>query len=52
MTIHYLDLTDYLAIAAEAIGVDSDMITRITNLDLADSALHATSAAFAGEDFY
>jgi len=52
VTVHYLDLTDYLAIAAEVTSLDADVLTRITNLDLADSALHAPSAGWAGEDFY
>lgn len=52
MTVHYLDLTDYLAIAAEITALDADDLTRITNLDLAGSALHAPSAGWAGEDFY
>ena len=52
MTVRYLDLTDYLAIAAEVTGLDSDVITRITDLDLADSALHAPGASWENEDFY
>ncbi len=52
MTVRYLDLTDYLAIAAEVTALDVEVLSRITNLDLADSALHAPSAGWAGEDFY
>jgi len=50
--VNYLDLTDYLAIAAEVTGLDLVTLSRVTNLDLADSALHAPRAGWAGEDFY
>jgi len=50
--VNYLNLTDYLAIAAEVTGLDPDTLSRVTNLDLADSALHAPRAGWAGEDFY
>lgn len=52
MTVEYLDLTDYLAIAAEVTGLDLDTAIKVTNLDLADSALHAPSAGFGDTDFY
>lgn len=52
MTVEYLDLTDYLAIAAEVTGLDIDTVIKVTNLDLADSALHAPSAGFGDTDFY
>lgn len=52
MTVEYLDLSDYLAIAAEVTGLDIDTAIKITNLDLADSALHAPSAGFGDTDFY
>lgn len=52
MTVEYLDLADYLAIAAEVTGLDIDTLIKVTNLDLADSALHAPSAGFGGTDFY
>lgn len=44
MTVRYLDLADYIAIATGVTGLDSHVITRITNLDLADSALRVPSA--------
>lgn len=52
MTVEYLDLADYLAIAGEVTGLDIDTVIKVTNLDLADSALHAPSAGFGDTDFY
>ncbi len=52
MTLAYLDLADYLAIAAEVTGWDLDTVIKVTNLDLADSALHAPQAGFGETDFY
>jgi hypothetical protein len=40
----YLELADYLAIAAEITGLDEQAITKVAKLDLADSALHAPAA--------
>jgi death-on-curing protein len=48
----YLELADYLAIAAEIIGLDEQAITRVAKLDLADSALHAPAAGFGEVEFY
>ena len=42
--VHYLDLSDYLAIAAEVTGLDTETIVTVTRLDLADSALPPTLA--------
>lgn len=52
MTVEYLGLADYLAIAAAVSGLDIDTVIKVTNLDLADSALHAPSAGFGAIDFY
>ena len=52
MTVEYLDLSDFLAIAAEATGLDVVTITKVTNLNLADSALHAPAAGFGDVDLY
>ena len=41
MSVRYLDLVDYLAIAAEITGLDDDSASRVARLHLADSALHA-----------
>jgi death-on-curing protein len=48
----YLELADYLAIAAEITGLDEQTIIRVTKLDLADSALHAPAAGFGEVEFY
>ena len=52
MTIRYVDLVDYLAIAAEVTGLDAATVMKVTNLDLADSALHAPAAGFGDTDLY
>lgn len=52
MTVEYLDLTDYLAIAAEVTGLDTATVTGVTRLSLADSALHAPAAGFGDIDLY
>ena len=52
MTVEYLDLADYLAIAVEVTGLELATILKVTNLDLADSALHAPAAGFGDTDFY
>ncbi len=52
MTIEYLDLADFVNIASAVTGLDIDTVTRMANLDLADSALHAPAARFGETDFY
>lgn len=52
MTVEYLDLSDYLAIAAEVTGLDLDTVIKVAILDLADSALHAPLAGFGDTDFH
>lgn len=52
MSIEYVELVDYLAIAVEVTGLSVETITRVTKLDLADSALHAPSAGFGDTEFY
>ncbi len=47
-----LEIDDYLAIAAAVLEVDADTITRIANIPLAESALHAPFASFGGQEFY
>ena len=46
MSIRYVELADYLAIAAEITGLDTDTLVRVTKVDLAESALHAPAAGF------
>lgn len=52
MTVEYLDLADYLAIAAEVTRLDVTTITKVTKLNLADSALHAPAAGFGEVEFF
>lgn len=52
MSVEYLDLIDYLAIAAAVSGIDLDTIIKVTDLNMADSALHAPAAGFGDTDFY
>lgn len=52
MSVEYLDLADYVAIAAAVTGLDLHTVMNMTNLDLADSALHAPAAGFGDDDFY
>ncbi len=52
MTIRYVDLVDYVAIAADVTGLDVVTVMKVANLDLADSALHAPAAGFGDTDLY
>ncbi len=52
MIVYYLDLADYLAIVTEVTGLDVETAIRVTNLDLADSALHAPQAGWGETDLY
>lgn len=52
MTVEYLDLSDYLAIAAAVTGLNVATLMRVTRLSLADSALHAPAAGFGDVELY
>ena len=52
MTVDYVDLVDYVAIAAEVTGVDAATLMRTARLDLADSALHAPASGFGDVEFF
>lgn len=52
MTFRYLDLADFVEIAAEVTGLDLATVVAMANLDLADSALHAPSAGSGDDDLY
>jgi death-on-curing protein len=52
VTVEYLDLSDFIAIAAEVTGLDGLTVVKVAQLGLADSALHAPSAGFGDTDFY
>jgi death on curing protein len=46
VSIEYLELIDYLAVAVEVTGLSVETVARVTDLSLADSALHAPAAGF------
>ncbi len=48
----YLDLADYLLIAEAVLGVPAEKIGCWPGIGLAESALHAPAACFAGVEFY
>lgn len=52
MSVRYLEIADYLAIAAEITGLDTPTLIRVTKVDLAESALHAPAAGFGETEFY
>jgi death-on-curing protein len=52
VSVEYLDLADYLAIATAVTGLDLQTVMNVTNHDLADSALHAPAAGFGDTDLY
>jgi prophage maintenance system killer protein len=47
-----LDLADFLLIAEAVLETPANRLARDADLTLADSALHAPQARFAGADFY
>jgi death on curing protein len=50
--VQYLDLGDYLYLAGAALDVAPEALFDVADLGLADSALHAPAATFAGVEFY
>ena len=52
MTWNYLDLADFLLIAEAVLDIPAEDLAAAARLDLADSALHAPAAEFAGTEFY
>lgn len=52
MSARYVELADYLAIAAEITGLDTPTLIRVTKVDLAESAPHAPAAGFGETEFY
>jgi death-on-curing protein len=52
VSIEYLDLADYVAIAAEITGLDLTTVVSLPNLSLAESALHAPAAGFGEYELY
>lgn len=52
MSVAYLDLADFLAIAELVLQESAEDIVWMARLDLAESALHAPGASFGGVEFY
>jgi len=52
VSVEYLDLADFLAITELVLEVPANQISRISRLELAESALHAPAASFGGIEFY
>jgi death-on-curing protein len=48
----YLGLAEYMWLAEQVAGIDTTTLIKASRVELADSALHAPSAGFGGEDFY
>ncbi|MDA8283297.1 MAG: Fic family protein [Actinomycetota bacterium] len=48
----YLSLAEYLWLAEQVTGIEAAVLSKAARIDLADSALHAPSASFGGEEFY
>jgi len=48
----YLELDDLLAIASQVLELEVDVLLRVTDLGLADSAVSRPQASFGGEEFY
>jgi death on curing protein len=50
--VRYLDLADYLYLAGAALDAAPQAVFDVADLGLAESALHAPAATFAGVEFY
>jgi len=50
--IRYLTLAEFFLLAEEATGVEANTLIALSRIELADSALHAPSAEFAGWEFF
>ncbi|HXY44212.1 MAG TPA: Fic family protein [Acidimicrobiales bacterium] len=48
----YITLAEYFWLAEQVTGVDADTLSKVSRIELADSALHAPQASFGGEEFY
>ena len=49
--IRYLSLAEYLWMAEQVTGIEAAVLSNAARIDLADSALHAPSASFGGQEF-
>jgi death-on-curing protein len=52
MNVDYLELADFLLIAEAVLLISAKKVAEESNLNLADSALHAPVASFDGKEFY
>lgn len=52
MPVEYLGLADFLLIAEAVLDVPAEVLALSTDLNLADSALHAPAASFGGHELY
>jgi hypothetical protein len=50
VTVEYLDLADFLVVAEEITGIEVPVLTKMSRLSLADSALHAPQAGYGDVD--
>jgi death-on-curing protein len=48
----YITLAEYFWLAEQVTGVDADTLSKVSRMELAESALHAPQASFGGEEFY
>jgi death on curing protein len=48
----HISLAEYLWLVEQVTGIEADVLAKAARLDLADSALHAPQASFAGQEFY
>ena len=48
----YISLGEYFWLAEQVTGIEAIVLTKASRSDLADSALNAPAASFAGEEFY
>jgi death-on-curing protein len=52
VSVEYLDLADFLVIAEEVTGINVQVLSTMSSLSLADSALHAPQAGYGDADYY
>ena len=52
MTVRYLDLDDFIEIAAAVTGLSAETVRGSSRIELADSALHAPQSGFGDQEFF
>ena len=48
----FISLPEFFWLAEQVTGIDADVLETSRSINLADSALHAPSASFGGQEFY